>query len=312
MRASVTDRARELWNLYQFHSHDVGARVAKVVRRAHAADARIAERLGVPVEKQRVLDIGPGQQLPYLSYFARHNDAVGVDLDLIADHVTARRYVEMFRRNGPVRVAKTFGRHALGLHRRYRAELARQLGARELSGHALVQADASRLGFRTGAIDVVFSNSEFEHLETPELVMRDAARVLRGGGVAYISVHPWTSEAGCHDPRIFAGRRDALPMWSHLRDDYADLVRSNAYLNRWSIDRWRETFEREWPGATVEVHLDEELRPELDRVRGSGELGAFRDEELLVTDLVAIWQKPGDPPTAQQTHGKGKASAPSP
>jgi hypothetical protein len=27
-------------------------------------------------------------------------------------------------------------------------------------------------------------------------------------------------------------------------------------------------------------------------LRGSGELGAFRDEELLVTDLVAVWQKP--------------------
>jgi hypothetical protein len=27
-------------------------------------------------------------------------------------------------------------------------------------------------------------------------------------------------------------------------------------------------------------------------LRGSGELGAYRDEELLVTDLVAIWRKP--------------------
>jgi hypothetical protein len=121
--------------------------------------------------------------------------------------------------------------------------------------------------------------------------MRDAARVLRPGGVAYMSVHPWTSESGCHDPRIFAGRRDALPLWSHLRDDYAHLVRSNAYLNRWSVDEWRATFEREWPGVAVELHLDERMRPELDRLRGSGELGAFRDEELLVTDLVAVWRQ---------------------
>jgi SAM-dependent methyltransferase len=290
---SLGDRGRELWNLYLYHRRDVGARVGRVVRRARAADTVISQRLGRTLTGQRVLDIGPGQQLPYLTYFAQHNDAVGVDLDLLADHYTPRGYVEMFRRNGPVRVAKTFGRHALGLHRKYRAELARQLGptGAGAAGYRLVQADASRLGFRDDAFDVVFSNSVFEHLERPELVMRDAARVMRPGGVAYMSVHPWTSESGCHDPRIFAGRRDALPPWSHLRDQYAHLVRPNAYLNHWSVDDWRATFAREWPGATVELHLDERMRPELDRLRGSGELGAFRDEELLVTDLVAVWQK---------------------
>jgi SAM-dependent methyltransferase len=301
MRTSVSDRARELWNLYLFHSHDVAARAGKVVEKAHAADERIVERLGGPLEKQRVLDIGPGQQMPYLSYFAQRNDAVGVDLDLIADRLTVRGYAEMFRRNGAVRVAKTFGRHALGLHRRYRAELARQLGARDLGGYALVQADASCLGFRTGGFDVVFSNSVFEHLEHPDLVMRDAARVLRPGGVAYISVHLWTSESGCHDPRIIAGRRDMLPKWSHLREGCSHLVRPNAYLNRWSLDQWRAGFEREWPGVVVEARLDEELRPELVRLRGSGELGAFRDEELLVTDLIAIWQKPDALPPTQET-----------
>ena len=102
-------------------------------------------------------------------------------------------------------------------------------------------------------------------------------------------------------PRIIAGRRDMLPKWSHLRDDTAHLVRPNAYLNRWSLDQYRAAFEREWPGVVVEAHLDEKLRPELVRLRGSGELGAFRDEELLVTDLVAIWQKPGDLPGTQET-----------
>jgi SAM-dependent methyltransferase len=138
----------------------------------------------------------------------------------------------------------------------------------------------------------MFSNSVFEHLEHPEMVMRDTARVLRPGGVAYVSVYTWTSEAGCHDPRIFAGRREGLPLWSHLRERYAHLVRPNAYLNRLRIDEWRACFEREWPGVEIQVHLNEELRPELDRLRGSGELGAYRDEELLVTDLVAIWRKP--------------------
>jgi SAM-dependent methyltransferase len=290
-RTSPSDRARELWNLYLFHRRDVGARVDIVVERAEAADARIAKELGTPVRDCRVLDIGPGQQLPYLTYFATENTAIGVDLDVIVEQFSVGRYIEMLRRNGPTRVVKTLGRHALGLHRRYRAELLRRLGAAAPS-YSLAQADAGRLPLRDRSLDVVFSNSVFEHLAAPELVMREAARVLRPGGVAYVSVAIFTSEAGCHDPRIFAGRRDALPYWSHLRDDYAHLVRPNAFLNRWSLDQWRECFASEWPGATVAVHLDEHKRPELDRLRGSGELGAFRDEELLADDVVALWRKP--------------------
>jgi SAM-dependent methyltransferase len=292
LQTTLANRARELWNLYLFHHNNVERRVSNVVDRARTAEVRIAERLGAPVAGQRLLDVGPGQQMPYLSYFAVQNDAVGVDLDLVAEQLTPRAYVAMFQQNGAVRVAKTLGRRALGLHKRYRAELAKQIGVAELGGYSLVQADGSRLGFRAGGFDVMFSNSVFEHLEHPEMVMRDTARVLRPGGVAYVSVYTWTSEAGCHDPRIFAGRREGLPLWSHLRERYAHLVRPNAYLNRWRIDEWRACFEREWPGVEIDVHLNEELRPELDRLRGSGELGAYRDEELLVTDLVAIWRKP--------------------
>jgi SAM-dependent methyltransferase len=290
-RTSASDRARELWNLYLFHRRDVGARVDTVIARAEAADARIAQELGTPVRGYRLLDIGPGQQLPYLTYFAMTNTAIGVDLDVIVDRFSVRRYTEMLQRNGPTRVVKTLGRHTLGLHRRYRTELLGRLGAGAPS-YALAQADAGRLPLRDHALDVVFSNSVFEHLAEPETVMREAARVLRPGGVAYVSVAIFTSEAGCHDPRIFAGRRDALPYWSHLRDGYADLVRPNAFLNRWRLDQWRECVAREWPGASVEVHLDEHKRPELDRLRGSGELGAFRDEELLADDVVALWRKP--------------------
>jgi hypothetical protein len=150
LQTTLANRARELWNLYLFHHNNVERRVSNVVDRARTAEVRIAERLGAPVAGQRLLDVGPGQQMPYLSYFAVQNDAVGVDLDLVAEHLTPRAYVAMFQQNGAVRVAKTLGRRALGLHKRYRAELAKQIGVAELGGYSLVQADGSRLGFRAG------------------------------------------------------------------------------------------------------------------------------------------------------------------
>ena len=62
------------------------------------------------------------------------NFVIGVDLDLIAEHANVRAYAEMWRRNGAVRVVKTAGRHALGLHRRYTNELDRRLDHRTADG----------------------------------------------------------------------------------------------------------------------------------------------------------------------------------
>lgn len=81
----------------------------------------------------------------------------------------------------------------------------------DLKRCAFVQADAMRMIFRDQLFDACMSFNAFEHIPDPELAFSEAIRVLKPGGVAYITLDPiWTCDTGSH----FFGR---VPKpWQHL------------------------------------------------------------------------------------------------
>ena len=54
----------------------------------------------------------------------------------------------------------------------------------------------------TAAFDLVFSHSVIEHVASAEGYLRECHRVLRPGGVLYLSTAPYLSLAGAHLPRL--------------------------------------------------------------------------------------------------------------
>jgi ubiquinone/menaquinone biosynthesis C-methylase UbiE len=72
--------------------------------------------------------------------------------------------------------------------------------ARTAAGVAVGLADA--LPVRTGALDAVFAHALFDHLTAPHLVLAEARRVLRPGGLLALSSSDW-SAADIH-PRTAA------------------------------------------------------------------------------------------------------------
>jgi SAM-dependent methyltransferase len=56
------------------------------------------------------------------------------------------------------------------------------------SGVLLVCGDAFALPFRSGSIDLVFSQGVLEHFRTPEHLLDEQARVLRPGGILLVDV----------------------------------------------------------------------------------------------------------------------------
>ena len=146
------------------------------------------ERAGVVVHG-RVLDAGCGGGGTALSLAEEADFAVGLDLEA--------RF------------------HDAG------TRLARE---KQVGRVAFVQGDGTLLPFPDGAFDVVFSHSVIEHVASAEAYLRECHRVLRPGGVLYLSTAPYLSLAGAHLPRLLVpvplhllvGRRRAFAAFNWL------------------------------------------------------------------------------------------------
>src|SRR5579859_2120688 len=266
----------------------------KYVRRVHGeTQTRVFERTGVIVAGKKVLDIGPGQQFGVLRCFSLANECVAIDTDVIPSGWDLAGWIGMLRHNTGMRVMKTLGRKALGVDRRIRTALARDLGVRDFPKERVLRMSATKMDFEPDTFDLVYSHSVFEHIDDPEAALSEVRRVLRPGGVAYISVHLYNSHAGAHDPRIFAQGSPKPPYWPHLRPTHAATVRPGTYLNKLSLADWRALFERIMPGVTYAADRDsDDLLPAIRAIREQGELLEYNDDELLTVNLIAIWQKP--------------------
>ena len=127
-----------------------------------------------------------------------------------------------------------------------------------LGNAAFVQGDAARMPFRGGAFDVVFSHSVIEHVASAEGYLGECFRVLRAGGVLYLSTAPTLSLAGAHLPRLL------VPVPLHLllgrRASFA-IFRGLARHAPWLLQEPRE--------ANTFIALAAEGRQKQDDVRQS-------------------------------------------
>jgi SAM-dependent methyltransferase len=106
----------------------------------------------------------------------------------------------------------------LDLDARFRGSGTRLAAERGVARVAFLQGDGTRLPFAPGAFDLVFSHSVIEHVASAEAYLAECHRVLRTGGVLYLSTAPYLSLAGAHLPRlrvpvplhILVGRRAAF------------------------------------------------------------------------------------------------------
>jgi SAM-dependent methyltransferase len=133
------------------------------------------EGCGVRVAGQRVLDAGCGAGGTALSFAEEAAFVAGLDIE-------AR-----FRGTGT------------------RLQLEKAIPAA-----GFVKGDGVRLPFKSGSFDLVLSHEVIEHIYEGPGYLRDLARVLRPGGVLYLSTAPYLSLTGAHLPRL------RLPLPVHL------------------------------------------------------------------------------------------------
>ena len=280
--------------LYRVHSVDVHGRVAARLADTREVEQRIEGALGEPLTGKSVLDVGAGQVLLQMVYFGRHNQATGIDLEVIAQGADVRAYARMLQANGARRTFKTVGRKLLQVDRHYRRELLRQCDLRRFPRLRVLQMDASAMSFADGEFDVVHSSSVLPHIPEPERAVREMARVLRPGGVAHLNFHLYTSDTGSEDPRVIHGK-EGLPLWPHLRPAHAAMVHQHAFLNKLRLAEWQQLLSRVMPGCELSVRgtADEaHLREQAIRLQAEGELIDYTLEELLTRKILVLWRKP--------------------
>jgi len=111
------------------------------------------------------------------------------------------------------------------------------------------QMDAAHLRFEDESFDCVFSFNAFEHFKNPELVLREAIRVVRTGGCIYLDFGPlYMSPTGLH-----AYRSITVPYCQILfpMDALERFVKDNGLraihkeeLNGYLLENYREIWEK--------------------------------------------------------------------
>ena len=284
---------REVRGLRRVHA-DPAAAVAARLARVRELEGQLERALGRQVAGLDMLDVGPGQLLTQLLYFARRNRVVGIDTDVVVTGLSARQYGAMLRRNGLQRTVKTIGRKVLGVDRRHRQELLRQLGVPRMPPVDVRTQPAEAMTFPEASFDVVYALAVFQHLAHPGDVLGQMVRVLRPGGVLYLDFILYTSQTGAHDLRLLEPGDGVLPRWAHLRPQYQDEVVQSAYLNRLRLPEWRALFESVIPGAELHGRQAdaERVHAEAEELRRAGELAEYDLEELCTTKVAVVWSKP--------------------
>jgi ubiquinone/menaquinone biosynthesis C-methylase UbiE len=152
---------------------------------------------------------------------------------------------------------------------RYGGEFVKLLSAKlERHGHTLPLdrfeanvTDAMNLMYRDELFDFVCSVNAFEHIPDPARALQEIARVLKRGGIAYISFDPiWTADSGSH-----YSHRVPDP-WAHLvlsDEEFVARMRESG-AEQWEVDEFRfamnrvrlPTFETIFFGRARELGLE--------------------------------------------------------
>ena len=235
--------------------------------------------------------------------FASSNQVVCIDCDLIVKGTNPIPYIRMLKTNGALRTVKTIGRKLMGVDKKYASTLRSQLRLKQLPEVVVKQMDVCDMAFAESSFDCVYARSVLHSLPDPGRAAEEIARVLRPGGVAYISVHPYTSETGCLDPRI-TSRRHEVQGWPHLRPQLQHTLYSpNVDLNKLRLTGWEDLFEAHMPGGHYIVTPNEDVgvAESAAELQAAGELLDYTIEELTAGELVALWRKPAcAEPSSQQ------------
>ena len=168
----------------------------------------------------------------------------------------------------------------------------RKLGlpAETASERTLVCGDVCFLPFPDNSLDLATSVAAFEHFLNVPDVVAELARVLRPGGLVWVSIHLFTSPSGGHNTSLVEIPLRTVPAgaesWDHLRQRRLPF---HVPLNEWRKDQYLETFARHF--ELVKHYCAVREGEELLTPTVEAELSAYNRDELTCRAYVILARK---------------------
>lgn len=289
------DEGLQLFKQYR-HEARAGVDLEGIFEEIEEYDALLRHLTGVTLAEAVVFEIGFGAR-PHrqIALQSMGIDVRGVDAEVPVVSGRPSQFVDMVRRNGVERAAKSLIRHTLfdrGEQRALERALRQRGFAPRLDPARLIVADACDVEVEPESLDLVISEDVFEHLrcETLEKVLAEMARWLRPTGIALIRPNVFTGITGGH---LIEWSRHALRQppskrrsepWEHLRQRRFE---ANTYLNELTRAEYREIF-------AIHFEILEERVTQLDLgreyldARAKAELADWPDDELFSNQTLFV------------------------
>lgn len=239
----------------------------------------------------RALDVGCGLlQWQTIMLHSIGATVTGVDTEYVRSDRRLDKYLNLFRTNGLERAVKTAYWDYV-FRSRYLKALQNCSPFPLRTTHLdLRQHTAERLPFNDDEFDLVASHEVFEHISDIRAAVCEIRRVLKPAGIAYTTLHLFTSISGGHHmdwkfPDEEPSTR--VPPWDHLRQRL--YPEHPSWLNQLRERDYRSVFESEMEILSWEPSVYEgrtQLTPEI-----RAELADYSEDELLKKGLIIVTRK---------------------
>jgi SAM-dependent methyltransferase len=269
---------------------DSGAMAADDFRQFQELMVRLGHHTELDLARARVLEIGCGQRYAVtllMHSFGAH--VTGIDTAFVGPRFRVLdRHV--WKQNGFERTIKTAVRRAL-YDRRYYHHLADLAGRNIMSRDVDLRVmDSNCLAFGANTFDLVYSCATFEHILEVSKATAEMHRVLKPGGVAFLSIHLFPSLTGGHsldwrDPEV--SRLRSVPAWDHLR---SALYPESVTLNGLRESDYVALFQARFLilELTSKYEGEEYLTRDIEK-----ECSDYSREELLKSNINIVLRKEG-------------------
>ena len=266
-------------------------------------DALLEAHCGRGLAGARVLEIGFGTRASRLAVLSAAGAMpTGVDLEVPLLDLKPATLIEIRRKNGIERLAKSVARYFLfdrGARARLRRGLAERYSRPDLDYGQIEVRDAADLDLPAGSLDLVISEDVFEHMRPAsiEATLGHIRRWLAPTGLALLRPNVYTGITGGHlaewnvesvHSRPLEPRRSAP--WDHLRGQE---LAPNTFLNKLTRADYRNRF----GAAGFEILEERDRYPELGAPLMTaairGELADYSDEDLFSNQTLFVLRSRG-------------------